>query len=100
MTQAEWLACDDPTPMLEFLRGLVSERKWRLLACAFSRRDQYELGGVGLQAIEVAECLADGQASETDRTECEKRIQSLIPDDESWSAYSPVAWALHIPKGG
>jgi hypothetical protein len=27
MTEQEWLACTDPTPMLEFLRGRASERK-------------------------------------------------------------------------
>jgi hypothetical protein len=26
MTEAEWLACTDPTPMLEFLEGRASDR--------------------------------------------------------------------------
>jgi hypothetical protein len=30
MTEAEWLACTDPRPMLEYLRGRASERKLRL----------------------------------------------------------------------
>src|SRR5262249_5472315 len=30
MTEAEWLACQDPTPMLEFLRDKVSDRKLRV----------------------------------------------------------------------
>lgn len=34
MTEAEWLACADPTPMLEFLRGKVSDRKLRFIALA------------------------------------------------------------------
>jgi hypothetical protein len=40
MTEAEWLRCDDPTPMLEFLRdsGRANERRCRLLACACVRR--------------------------------------------------------------
>jgi hypothetical protein len=61
MTEAEWLACTDPQPMLEYLRGRVSERKMRLLAVACFRRlvtllpDPRQRWG-----IEVLEQLAEG----------------------------------------
>ena len=34
MTEADWLTCDDPREMLEFLRGRAGERKLRLFAVA------------------------------------------------------------------
>ena len=65
MTEAEWLACTDPTPMLEYLRGKASNRKLRLFACACCRRvwsllsDKYSR-----KALTIAERYADAEVSE------------------------------------
>lgn len=45
MTEAEWEAATDPTPMLEFLRGRMSTRKLRLLNCGIVRSVPFGLGG-------------------------------------------------------
>ena len=37
MNEKKWLACTDPTPMLEFVQGRASERKLRLVAVAAAR---------------------------------------------------------------
>ncbi|HEX4613640.1 MAG TPA: hypothetical protein VH092_35990 [Urbifossiella sp.] len=54
MTEAEWLAATDPTPMLEFLRGKVSDRKLRLFGNACCRRIWAHLGDPRSRSIVVA----------------------------------------------
>jgi hypothetical protein len=75
MTEAEWLACEDPQPMLEFLRGKVSDRKLRLFACGCCRRVEQFLGEDSNRDVQVAEKFADGLASE----------------DELWRAHANYA---------
>jgi hypothetical protein len=63
MTEQEWLACTDPRPMLWFLRGKVSDRKFRLFTCATCRCGWNLLQGRSRLATEVGERFADGAAS-------------------------------------
>jgi hypothetical protein len=65
VTEAEWLACTDPSKMLQLMLGQCGARKLRLFACACCR-------GLGplldsercLQLLTVVERFADGLATE------------------------------------
>src|SRR5437016_2680817 len=75
MTEAEWLASENPYAMLGSIKGKASSRKLRLLSCACCRlqRDLLPLPGVG-ELIEAAERRADGLASAEDVEEAAERI--------------------------
>jgi hypothetical protein len=66
MTEAVWLSCEDPEPMLDFLNGRASVRKFRLYSCADCRRVWSWFEEFERQAIEVAEQYADGNASDAE----------------------------------
>src|SRR5437867_7311845 len=64
MTEAEWLGCDDPMPMLYFLAQQPkqpSERKLRLfaVACCYRVR-RWLVEGRSWKAVEGAERYAEG----------------------------------------
>jgi hypothetical protein len=64
VTEAEWLACNDPQNMLEFLWGKASERKLRLFAIACCRSSrQLLLNKDFRKALDVSTRYADGQAT-------------------------------------
>ncbi len=67
MTEAEWLRCGDPEPMLEFLRGKASDRKLRLFAVACCRIAWHLIVGEPIrEAIRVTERHADGLADDAE----------------------------------
>jgi hypothetical protein len=88
MTEAEWLACTDPGPMLEFLRGKASDRKLRLFACAAVRRAWHCLTDErSRRAAEMAERYADGEAT---RKEVYVAWDSaVVADGTRWSQACP-----------
>jgi hypothetical protein len=114
MTGSEWLACSDPEPMLEFLKGKASDRKLRLFACACVRRmlplledDQERVKAnersqgaiewaqrepeLARKAVEIAERFADREATEADL----KTVFLGADEDDDASCYAAgpdAAW--------
>jgi hypothetical protein len=65
VTEAQWLACTDPMPMLEFLRGKASNRKLRLFAVeCFRRVLRFRAEERHRLAVQVKERYVEGQATQ------------------------------------
>jgi hypothetical protein len=65
VTEADWQSCGDPKPLLQFLRGKGSSRKWRLFAVACCRRiDHLITDERSRWAVEVAARYAEEAATE------------------------------------
>jgi hypothetical protein len=67
MTEAEWLACDDPTLMTEVVLGRASDRRLRLVACGCCREKWWRFSDQQLELVEAAERYADGILDEAER---------------------------------
>jgi hypothetical protein len=112
MTEAEWLACEDPVAMLEHLRGRVSDRKLRLFALACGRRvcslvpdgrDRWFAG-----ALAVVERFVEGHGDasefaalrEREILEGSEEVILGIVDPDAWrGARAAVEWAGWLTDG-
>jgi hypothetical protein len=102
MTEADWLNCADPNPLLKFVRGKVSERKLQLFACSCCRRvEGFLKDEVVRKALDAAERFADGRirGSTVDKWRRKAVKASLglnLSGDYSpeWLAYQAVVEAL------
>ena len=115
MTEQEWLACTEPKPMLEYLWGKASDRKFRLFRCACCRRFGAELSArPPLQrAVELGESYTDGliprEVFEASRQDCNcddpfgKAVSfavwptALDPAQENRMACARLAWQSVVP---
>jgi hypothetical protein len=60
MTEAEWLACTDPIPMLDFVTGKATDRKLRLFACSCCRHAWDLLSSEDRTIVALVEQCVDG----------------------------------------
>ena len=95
MTEAEWLACTNPSPMLAFLRGKVSDRRLRLFAVACCRLFWDVLPIEATRAaIETNELFADQRVSESELS----RARS-VAHSAAWHARYDTKRELLTPDG-
>lgn len=93
MTEAKWLTCMDPTPMLGYLRDKGGSRKLRLFACICCRRIWYMLTDIRTQqAVKVAEAFADSLTSQRERRTSCAEVRSYADD---FAPDEAVAAAIH-----
>jgi hypothetical protein len=84
MTEAEWLACDDPAAMLWSLGDRPSERKLRLFACACCRRAWPLLAGTAQHLVETAEQFADEAAADAELIRAAVTTRHPMHEGGSW----------------
>jgi hypothetical protein len=91
MTEAEWLACADPTPMIDLLAGKLSERKARLWSCACIRRAWHFLTDPrSRKAVQTAERFADGRVGSRALWNAYCRAEDVT--DESEIEWMSIHW--------
>jgi hypothetical protein len=91
MTEAEWLACEGPESMLEFLEGSVNDRKLRLLAVACCQSYRvYFTDERSTTAVEVASQVAEGSFEENER----QRAFTAAHSAANWTYDSDMAAEL------
>ncbi len=85
MNETDWLTCNDPVPMLEFLSDWASERKIRLIACAIIRYAPFAGNG-----RTIWDCLPESTWYGVPTLNCQTVVESAeryadgLETNESW----------------
>jgi len=96
MTDTDWQAATDPTPMLEYLRGKASDRKLRLFAAAvFGRLLRLLPDPRQRRGVEVLEQVAEGAVPRSACRAVTAEVRQAIPRNE-WVADAPPADDPHF----
>lgn len=99
VTEAEWLASDDPVLLLAILEPwaadeVVTDRQLRLFACACSRRLWHQLSPRRRKDVELAERFVDGQASGEEVTARRRAIHRAKKGWDSTAEPAIARWCI------
>src|SRR5687768_9391094 len=96
MTEAEWLKCNDPDRMLDFLDERVPARKLRLFACACVRRHADLLAEYAWseRALRAAERFCDGQITQAQLDRAAETFDAAVEEEDLDDAPDLVSTAL------
>ena len=99
MTEAEWLACEDPRPMLAFVHKQMSERKLRLFGLGCCQRILAQIqDDRSLRAVKVLERFIEGQATEEELTTAEEEADLAAGEGADFGLWT-VAYAASTYVG-
>lgn len=79
MTEAEWLASNDPVQMIMLMNRKIHNRKSRLAGCGICRYVWDHLDSAERHVVEVAERFADNLASRSELAAARKQIRISSP---------------------
>jgi hypothetical protein len=103
MTEAQWLACADVSPMVDHLGEAASDRKLRLFAIACCRRVWHLLGDQrSREIIAVAERYADGDANDEELAaagEAASNVDNGTLDAEDYAAEAASSLCWRVDDG-
>jgi hypothetical protein len=100
MTEAEWLACENPHAILFVLEGQASARKLRLFCCSCVRRVWNQLADseVFRRAVEVTEGFVEGRMTLNELTAAERDAQNAVGNtSRKRYAQRAAAWCASEP---
>lgn len=106
MTEAEWLACEDPEGMIGFLANTVyfpnrtSKRKKRLFVIACCRRAYDSLNNAERQILAEAERLAEGEATPAEEEGSTSAYYGAYPGQAPSPGHEAVEAARAAGWGG